>query len=229
MAVISLKLSEKYFIKDPFSTRLGQKLIHESIILIDELGYEEFTFKKLAYAISSTEASIYRYFENKYKLLLFLITYYWQHLDYLIDYHTHHMSDPAQKIGQIIRIISRIDIFLDENSPDIDIISIKRIVINELEKTYLIKQVDSINKEGMFRVYKSFCHKIALIVQEIAPDFEYSHAFTSTLIEASHRQTYFAQHLPALTEVQNGDDLEEQVCKFLVNLTERTLNTDIKL
>lgn len=40
--------------------------------MIYKTGYEAFTFKKLAEDIGTTEAGIYRYFENKYKLLVYL-------------------------------------------------------------------------------------------------------------------------------------------------------------
>jgi len=53
--------------------------------LIAEIGFEELNFKKLAIAMDSTEASVYRYFENKYKLLTYLVSWYWDfmHLDTL--------------------------------------------------------------------------------------------------------------------------------------------------
>ena len=50
------------FLRNPDSTELGQKIIKNSVRLIDKLGFEDFTFKKLADEIQSTEASVYRYF-----------------------------------------------------------------------------------------------------------------------------------------------------------------------
>ena len=47
------------YLRDPKETTLGQSILKFSIILIDELGFEHFTFKKLAAKINSTEASIY--------------------------------------------------------------------------------------------------------------------------------------------------------------------------
>ncbi len=72
---IQFKLNEKLFLRDPQQTKLGRKLIQQSIILIDELGFERYTFKKLAERIQSTEASVYRYFENKHKLMLYLFSW----------------------------------------------------------------------------------------------------------------------------------------------------------
>jgi AcrR family transcriptional regulator len=62
---VQLKMNEKLFVRNPEQTMLGRKIIQRSIQLIQENGFESFTFKKLAEEIGSTEASIYRYFENK--------------------------------------------------------------------------------------------------------------------------------------------------------------------
>jgi AcrR family transcriptional regulator len=83
------KTKKKLFLKDPETTDLGKRIIENSIKLIDELGFDSFNFKKLASSIDSTEASIYRYFENKNKLLFYLISWYWSWVKYNIDYKTH--------------------------------------------------------------------------------------------------------------------------------------------
>jgi AcrR family transcriptional regulator len=43
--------------------------VKNGLILINKIGFEEFTFKKLSIEISTTEASIYRYFENKHQII----------------------------------------------------------------------------------------------------------------------------------------------------------------
>ena len=68
---IQIQIDERVFIKDPCASGLGKKVIEHSINLIDTLGFEAFTFAKLAEKIDCTEASIYRYFENKHKLLVY--------------------------------------------------------------------------------------------------------------------------------------------------------------
>jgi len=52
---IKFNLNERLFLKDPQDSELGKKIIKSSITLIDELGFEAFTFRKLAVAINSTE------------------------------------------------------------------------------------------------------------------------------------------------------------------------------
>ena len=73
-------LNDRLFLKNPQSTELGKKIIKEAISLIASIGYEQFTFKKLAIEIETTEATIYRYFVNKHKLLIYLVNWYWNYL-----------------------------------------------------------------------------------------------------------------------------------------------------
>ena len=75
---IQMQLNEKLYLRDPQDTKLGRKIIRHSILLIDEIGFEQFNFKKLAERIESTEASVYRYFENKHLLLVYLLCWYWE-------------------------------------------------------------------------------------------------------------------------------------------------------
>ena len=45
---ISIQPSLKLALRDPEASALGRKIIREGIVLMCELGYEQFTFKKLA-------------------------------------------------------------------------------------------------------------------------------------------------------------------------------------
>ena len=74
---IKIQVNEKVYLKDPDSSELGKKIIRGSIDLIDEIGFEQFTFKKLAIKINSTEASVYRYFDSKHTLLVYITLWYW--------------------------------------------------------------------------------------------------------------------------------------------------------
>ena len=67
---LKIKMNEKLFLRNPEESELGRKIIEFSIILIHKIGFEAFTFKKLAKEINTTEAGVYRYFENKHRLLI---------------------------------------------------------------------------------------------------------------------------------------------------------------
>jgi hypothetical protein len=66
---IQIQLNEHLYLKDPMQSELGKAMLNKSVELIYEIGFEEFTFKKLSVTIPTTEATIYRYFENKHRLL----------------------------------------------------------------------------------------------------------------------------------------------------------------
>ncbi len=220
MSVISIVIGEKYYNKDPQSSELGRNIVSSAIELIDELGYEQFTFKKLAESINSTEASIYRYFDNKLKLLVYLATWYWAWIEYMIDFKTYHIQDAEDKLAEVLKIVCHIDENIGSiNLDGLNLNALRRVVDTESDKTYLTKQVDEINSQGLFMGYKGLCHKIALIVEEINPDYPYSHALISTVLEASHQQAFFALHLPSLTEISkdSDDSIEHQVYDFLLS------------
>jgi AcrR family transcriptional regulator len=79
---ISITINEKLYVKNPETSTLGKKIIENSILLIDEIGFENFTFKKIGRSNRSNESSIYRYFESKHKLLLYLSSWYWGWMEY---------------------------------------------------------------------------------------------------------------------------------------------------
>ncbi|NVK84388.1 MAG: TetR/AcrR family transcriptional regulator [Cytophagia bacterium] len=197
--LLKLQMNENLFLRDPQDTDLGRKIVHHSIQLIDELGLEAFTFKKLSVLIGSTEASIYRYFENKHKTLVYLITWYWTWLEYRIDFEINNIQDPFERLERAIMLITEKKGY-DHSFPDVDETALQRIVINEADKTYLTKQVDDDNKYGLFKGYKTLCNRIADIVSEVNPDYPYAHSLVSTCLQAAHQQVFFANHLPSLTD-----------------------------
>ena len=75
---IQIEVNPNLYSKNPDSTELGRKIISKGIELIHEIGFEAFNFKKLGAVISSPESSIYRYFENKHALLVYLTSWYWR-------------------------------------------------------------------------------------------------------------------------------------------------------
>lgn len=215
--ILKFKLNENLYLRDPQDTELGHKIISKSICLIDEIGFEHFTFKKLASAIESTEASIYRYFENKNKLLIYLVSWYWVWLDYKIQFYTNNITSPKEKLSIVIKIIcesqhSYLNATLDENA-------LHRIVVAESAKAYLIKEVDEINQFGAYLNYKKLNKKIAEIILEINPSYKFPNALVSTIIEASHQQLFFSQHLPSLTNIAKNDLAgNEKIQEFLEHL-----------
>lgn len=217
---VQLKINERVYLRDPDATKLGRRILEHSIFLIDEIGFESFTFKKLAERISSTEASIYRYFENKHKLLIYLVSWYWNWLEYFLVIHTYNVEDPVQRLRTSLSIICQ-SIEMDPNFLHIDESVLHRIVVAESAKAYLTKEVDADNKEGYFLSYKRLCHRLADMVREINPNYKYPTALISTAVESAHMQKFFSEHLKSLTEVSNSSG--EQICEFLMEMILRTV------
>lgn len=217
---IHIKIDEKVFAKDPSNSSLGKKIIQESINLIDELGFEAFTFGKLADKIGSTEASVYRYFENKHKLLIYHLIWYWTWMEYRMMMATTNIQSPEERLRIVIRLLTT-PLEQEPRIPEVDEAALYRIVIAESQKVYLTKFVDEENKQGLFRSYKRLCKKAASIVREINPEYRYPTALISTIMESSYDQRFFARHLPSLTEIPK--EQEEGITDYLIELVFKTI------
>jgi AcrR family transcriptional regulator len=219
---IQIKINESVYTKDPASSDLGKKIIHQSIELIDKLGFEAFTFAKLADNIPCTEASIYRYFENKHRLLIYHLTWYWTWLDYRITIATANIKPPEERLKIALRLLTT-PLEQESRIPQVDEAALYRIVVAESQKVYLTKQVDEENKEGLFLSYKRLCKKVAGIVKEINPGYRYPTALISTVVESSYDQRYFAHHLPSLTEIPINQT--DGITEYLTELVFKVIST----
>jgi AcrR family transcriptional regulator len=217
MPSLLFKLNEHLYLRDPQHTQLGQSIIRASVELIDRLGFEQFTFKKLAEEIDSTEASIYRYFENKHRLLLYLIAWYWSWMEYRIDLVTSGIPDPKEKLKSCLKVIAE-EKKSDPNFEFVNEEALYRIVVAELDKTFLTKWVDSDNKEGLFGGFKSLCKKIADWVGEVNPDYPYPHSLVSTILLTAKQQVFFAEHLPSLTNINRNQRSQDELEHFLATI-----------
>ena len=221
--IADIGIPEGLALRNPLRTDLGRKIISHSIDLIDEIGFESFTFKKLATRMGSNETSLYRYFENKHLLLLYLVVWYWNWVSFLIDYNSKNISDPIKKLKIIL------DIFLDasKENPTVDFVNeskLHNIIISESSKAYHTKDVDVENKSGFFLSYKDLIQKVADVILEIDPKFPYPHSFGSNLFEMANNQIFFAEHLPRLTDVKIKEDNYNEVRKLLEFYVQRMLN-----
>ncbi len=225
---IQIVLSDKLYLRDPMQTELGRNIVSATIRMIDDLGFEKFTFKKLAIEIDSTEASVYRYFKNKHKLLIYLVSWHWAWLEYLIDYQTNNIENPLERLHRAVNILSNAST-LDPDFAHIDEGALHRIVLAESSKAFLTKEVDGENEEGLFQGYKSLVGKIVEILQAINPDFKYPKALAVTAIVGTRKQLYFAEHIPSITEIKVGKNGKNDAAEYMEMLILRTLGvTDSK-
>lgn len=213
---LSFKVNEHIYLRDPESSELGKQIVKNAIDLIYELGFEHFTFKKLANKMSTTEASIYRYFENKHRLLLYILNWYWSYMEFLVDFTIQNIQDPKEKLTKIITLFTK---SLPESVGQLDYNKsfLNQIVLSESSKVYLIKEVKEINSFQVFKPYKDLCNKISEVMLNLNPSYNFSRSLSSTLIETAHSQQYFSKNLPRLTDVSNEKE-EDFVFNFLSQL-----------
>lgn len=200
---MQLQVDEKLYLKDPASTELGTRIVEHGILMLDEMGYEAFTFRKLADRIGTTEASVYRYFRGKHRLLLYLTSWYWSWMEYRLMIATANVASADERLRLALGALTE-SIRNDETTPRIDEGALYRVVVAESSKAYLHVEVDNENREGLFRSYKRLCRTVADMIAEINPSYRYPVALVSTVVETSHMQKYFAEHLPSLTEVKHA-------------------------
>lgn len=213
---LQIKMNEKLFLRNPELSALGKKIIQHSIQLIHKNGFESFTFKKLAADIGTTEASIYRYFENKHRLLIYIAAWYWSWLEYRVSVNTMNIKDPAVRLKRVIKLLTAVvedDIKTTYFNEDI----LHQIIIAEGTKAYLTKHVTEDNKDQLFKPYKDLCAKIGEIILDFNPKYKYPKSLASTLIEVAHFQNFFMHNLPSLTDFGKDKD-ESKIVAFLEDL-----------
>ena len=99
---VHIKISPELYTKNPESSDLGRNIVSKSIEMINNQGFESFTFKKLGQKIGSNESSIYRYFESKHKLLVYLTSWYWAWMEYQLVFATQNITDNKEKLKKAI-------------------------------------------------------------------------------------------------------------------------------
>lgn len=222
---VRIKMNDKLFLRNPEESALGKKIVKQGLNLINKLGFEEFTFKKLAVEINTTEASIYRYFENKHKLLVYLITWYWSFLEYKVVFSINNLVDPTLKLRAIVKIISE-EPFNDMTQTDfISEHECYKLVIWEGSKSYLTRNVSKDNKDRLFKPYKDLCERFSLIIKEYNPKYKFPHSLASTILEMAHSQKFFKQNLPALTDFPKEAD-DKKIIQFLDALLFSSIRAD---
>ncbi|MFY8185750.1 MAG: TetR/AcrR family transcriptional regulator [Bacteroidia bacterium] len=202
---VSIKMNEKLFLRDPQSSVLGKSIVKEALALINELGFEEFTFKKLAQHTKTTEASIYRYFENKHKLLVYLIAWYWSYMEYKIVFGIQNIKSPEEKLRLIVNLLVNPEKIKISNQ-QLDEKKLNKLVVEEGSKSYLTKHIIEENRDKLFKPYKDLCGLFSSIIVEYAPSFKFPQSLATTILETSHSHKFYSANLPSLSNIKSGDN-----------------------
>ena len=215
---IIIAVNDKLYVKNPETSDLGKKIIEQSILLIDEIGFENFTFKKLGEKINSNESSIYRYFESKHKLMLYLSSWYWGWIEYKLVFATNNVTNPVEKLKKAILIVTE-KVNDDSATVHINEAILNKIIVQEFTKTLLTKEVDEENKEGFFLVYKRIINRIIDIINEVKPNYEFKKSLASSIVEGALHQHFLKDHLKTITDCNDNNTVTD----FYIDLVEKTL------
>lgn len=213
---LQIKMNEALYLRNPESSVLGQHILQHSVQLIHAHGFEAFTFKKLAGEIGSTEAGIYRYFENKHKLLVYLTAWYWGWLEFQIRYRTNNIKNPVTRLKTVIQLLASV-VEDDAQTGYIDEALLHQIIIAEGSKAYLTKQVEEDNRQQFFKPYKDLCAVVGSMITDCNPQYKYPKSLASTIIEMAHFQNFFQKNLPSLTDFGKSKT-ESEIIAFLNDL-----------
>ena len=195
---LKVAVHDEVFLKDPLSSELGKKIIEHGIELINEIGFDNFTFKKLGERIGSNESSIYRYFENKHRFLIYLTSWYWGWVEYRLVFETNSIGDPVEKLTKALETVTR-PVEQDVAVTYVNEVLLSKIVISEFSKSYLTKEVDEENQQGFFTIYKRLITRLADMVIAVNPEYSYPKSLMSTVIEGSLHQHFLKDHMKSIT------------------------------
>lgn len=221
LSSIKIEVPQGVYVKNPESSDLGKRIIEHSIALIEEIGFENFTFKKLGKNIGSNESSIYRYFESKHKLLIYLTSWYWGWIQYQLVIETYSITDPHEKLKKAIEVVTRTT-QRDGAYEHINEVLLSKIVINENSKSYLTKEVDEENKEGFFMPYKRVVQRLGDIIAACNTTYPYPLSLASTIIDSALHQQFIKIHFTSIT---NCNDTITPT-NFLTDLTFRIVSNE---
>ena len=217
-------MNEGLYLRNPELSELGKNIIKHSIQLIHKNGFEALTFKKLAEDIGTTEAGIYRYFENKHLLLTYITSWYWSWLEFQIYFHTNNLKNPNTKLKKVIKLLAS-TVEDDDNTIYVNESLLHQIVISEGSKVYLTKQVGEDNKLQFFKPYKDLCAVIADLILECNPKYKYPKSLASTILEMAHIQNFFMNNLPSLTDFGKSKE-DSKIIAFLNDLVFSSISKD---
>ena len=220
---LKFNMNDKLFLRDPEQSELGKKIILHSVQLIHQNGFEAFTFKKLATLIGTTEAGIYRYFENKHRLLIYLTAWYWSWLEYQVAFNINNIKDPTVKLKRVIKLLAT-TVENDSNTLYVDESILHQIIITEGTKAYLNKRVSEDNKDHLFKPYKDLCAVIGKMILDCNPNYKYPKSLATTIIEMAHFQNFFMNNLPSLTDFGKHKN-ETDIVRFLEDLVFSSIKT----
>jgi AcrR family transcriptional regulator len=217
LPMLSIRVSDRLYLKDPESSALGRNILTTSVQIIDEIGMERFTFKKLANTLQTTESSVYRYFENKHMLLLYMSTWYWSWLETYMVFRTANLTDPKDKLRIMISILCKDD-WENKVMNSMNLNLLKRIVVSESPKAYMAKQTGNLPMDEIFRGFEQLCLRFEELFRVINPEFRHTRRLSSTMIEGVLQQTFYVTYLTSFSSIEENQK-DDSISLFFYDMS----------
>lgn len=211
LAQINFSIAPCLFAKNPIGSEIGQEILRKSSHLIQRDGIDQFTFKKLAIEMGSTESTIYRYFENKHQLLLYLSSWYWNLLEVKLAFITSNVSSASERLDLALQFLAHpinelsATSFLDENL-------LHQIVIRDATKSINALGMGAKKNAEYLEAYINLVKRLTDIIHKVNPRYKYPSALAISLIETSHFQTHLQTILPGISDL---DMTQRNAARFL--------------
>ena len=193
-----------------------EDIMDAAILEFIENGIDNSKISDIAKRAEVGTVTVYRYFENKHRLLIYIAAWYWNWVEYRINFQTNNIKDPFKRLQKVIKLLAT-TVVDDKKTFHVDENLLHQIIIAEGSKAYLTKQVGEDNKHHFFKPYKDLCATIGDIILECNPKYKYPISLSTTIIEMAHLQNFFMNNLPSLTDFGNSKD-EKKIVVFLENL-----------
>jgi AcrR family transcriptional regulator len=212
---LKIKIPHELYLKDPSSSSLGKTVLREGLRLMQESGFESFTFKKLADNIGSPESSLYRYFENKHKLLAYLMSFYWCWQEYRVTFTVMNVADAGSKLVRAIEVINLIPDKADALD-DLNLHALFHLAEQESVRIFLHHHTNDHEKTALFEGYRRLTSRLCRLVTEVDPTYPFPQALITTLLDAIHLQPFYARDIAGLTDVPQDSRVQNEFFTRLV-------------
>jgi AcrR family transcriptional regulator len=216
LLIPQLSLPRNSYLRNPEETPLGRAIVGSSVDLMYEIGFEAFTFKKLAKAIQSTEASVYRYFSNKHQLLQYLQAWYWLWVLSLMKSRTTNVTDPAKRLRAAISVL--IDSGKrDDTIPHINEPKLQKIVVIEGMKSDKTEGRAKIAQDPSLECYALVCDELSALIKSHTPRYKTPRTLATTLVFTAHRLLLLARQKNHSLDIRITDRSDGELSLFLEN------------
>lgn len=204
---VELSIPTCLYLKNPRESKTGGHIISEAAAMIATGGIEQLTFKKLALRCGCTEATVYRYFENKHSLLLYVLNIFWIWQEYRMVLATQNIEDPMERLDHAIAVIARPEIPKDQGEFGEHVLLT---AIHEGVKIHLSRELRKEIDNGSMSAYHRLVQRLGALIRNYLPDYLFSEALSVTLLDNALQQLFFMKHFSGMAgKIQSHNSLEK--------------------